>query len=115
MHMLSFVSSAASRTMGPIILTASMLMPDFVEPTFTLEQTNSVSASARGMLRMSRSSPEEKPLCTSAEKPPMKLTPTALAARSSALAYCTGSASGAQPSSIAMGVTETRLFTMGMP
>ena len=45
----------------------------------------------------------------------MKLTPTALAARSSVLAYCTGSASGAAPSSIAMGVTLMRLLTMGMP
>ena len=45
----------------------------------------------------------------------MKLTPTALAAASSVLAYHTGSASGALASSMAMGVTEMRLFTMGMP
>ena len=115
MHMLSFVSSAVSRTTSPISLTASMLMPDFVEPILTLEQTISVSASARGMAAISRLSPAEKPLCTSAPKPPMKLTPTALAARSSVLAYCTGSASGAAPSNIAMGVTLMRLLTMGMP
>ena len=48
--------------MGPIIFTASMLMPLLVEPTFTLEHTKSVWASASGMLRISRSSPEEKPL-----------------------------------------------------
>ncbi len=101
--------------MGPIIFTASMLMPLLVEPTFTLEHTNSVCASASGMLRISRSSPAEKPLCTRAEYPPMKFTPTVLAAASSARAYHTGSASGALASSMAMGVTDTRLFTMGMP
>ncbi len=45
----------------------------------------------------------------------MKLTPTAPAAASSVLAYHTGSASGAHASSIATGVTEMRLFTIGMP
>ena len=59
MHMLSFVSSAVSRTTSPISLTASMLMPDFVEPILTLEQTISVSASARGMAAISRLSPAE--------------------------------------------------------
>ncbi len=44
-----------------------MLMPLFVEPTLTLLHTNSVAASASGMLRISRSSPAEKPLWTSAE------------------------------------------------
>ena len=81
----------------------------------TLEHTISVSAKARGMAWIRRRSPAEKPLCTSAPKPPMKLTPTALAARSRALAYMTGSASGAAPSSMAMGVTLMRLFTMGIP
>ena len=45
----------------------------------------------------------------------MATSPTALAARSSALAYCTGSASGAAPSSMAIGVTLMRLLTIGMP
>jgi hypothetical protein len=35
---------------------------------------------------MSRLSPEVKPFCTSAEKPPMKSTPQDFAARSMALA-----------------------------
>ena len=46
--------------------TASILMPDLVEPMLTLEQTRSVSASARGMLSIKRTSPAEKPLCTKA-------------------------------------------------
>ena len=115
MHILSLVRSAVSLTTWPIMRTASMLMPDLVEPTLMLEQTRSVSASARGMLSISRLSPAEKPLCTSAPKPPMKLTPTVLAAASSALAYSTGSASGAAPSSMDTGVTLMRLLTMGMP
>lgn len=86
MHMLSWVSSAVLRTTWPIMRTASMLMPDLVEPTLMLEQTISVSARARGMLSIRRLSPAEKPLCTSAPKPPMKLTPTVLAAASRALA-----------------------------
>ena len=115
MHILSLVRSAVSRMTRPIRATASMLMPDLVEPTLIEEQTSSVSASARGMLLISRLSPAEKPLCTSAPNPPIKLTPTALAAASSAFAYCTGSASGAAPSSIAIGVTLIRLLTIGMP
>ena len=86
MHWFWAVASAALRTTWPIIFTASMLRPVLVEPMFTLLQTTSVSASARGMASTSRSSPAEKPLCTSAPKPPMKFTPTALAALSRALA-----------------------------
>ena len=46
----SAVRSAVSRTMRPIFSTASMLMPALVVPILTEEQTNSVSASASGML-----------------------------------------------------------------
>ena len=115
MHWLWAVASAAARTTSPMRATASMLMPVLVEPMFTLLHTTSVSAKARGMASMRRSSPAEKPLCTSAPKPPMKLTPTALAAASRALAYCTGSAQGAEASSMAMGVTLMRLLMMGTP
>ena len=59
-----------------------MLIPAFVEPTLTLEQTISVCASACGIARSSFSSPVVKPFCTSAEKPPMKFTPQAFAALS---------------------------------
>ena len=64
---LSAVASAVARTTSPISLTASMLMPVFVEPTFTLAQTRSVSARAWGIDRMSNSSAGVIDLLTSAE------------------------------------------------
>ncbi len=67
MQPLSALSSAASRTMPPIIRTASMFMPVLVLPMFTDEQTCSVSLSACGMESISSLSPALKPLCTSAE------------------------------------------------
>ena len=81
----------------------------------TEEQTKSVVARASGMEAMSRRSPEAAPFCTRAEKPPMKLTPTALAASSMALAKGTKSSVSEAPATRAMGVTEMRLLTMGMP
>ena len=90
-------------------------MPLLVEPMFTLLHTISVQASASGMDSIRRLSPAEKPLCTKAPYPPIKFTPTFLAARSSVLANSTGSGEGQAPSSMAMGVTLMRLFTMGMP
>ena len=53
-----------------------MLMPARVVATLTEAQTRSVAASASGIEAMSRRSPSPMPLCTSAEKPPMKSTPT---------------------------------------
>ena len=50
MQFLSAVTSAACLTTLPIILTASILMPAFVEPIFTDEQTKSVSLKACGIL-----------------------------------------------------------------
>ena len=50
---LSAVSRAVSFTVSPMRATASMLMPAFVEPMFTEEQTSSVSARASGIARMS--------------------------------------------------------------
>ena len=76
---------APSRTMtSPMRATASMLMPARVVATLTDAQTRSVRASAsrdRGDQRRGRRG--VMPLCTSAEKPPMKSTPTSCAARSS--------------------------------
>ena len=69
--------------MRPMSATASIFIPARVEATLTLEQTSCVSVRARGMERMSRSSLSVKPLCASAVKPPMKLTPSAAAALSS--------------------------------
>ena len=52
----------------------------------TDEQTMSVSDRASGMDAMSFASAAVMPFCTSAEKPPMKFTPQAFAALSSARA-----------------------------
>ena len=64
---------------------------------------------------MSRRSPSPIPLCTSAENPPMKSTPTSSAARSSAMASGVMSHAVVAAASWAMGVTAIRLLTMGMP
>ena len=109
------VSPAVFLIVPPIRRTASMLMPAFVVATFTLEQTRSVVASASGMAAISRRSPEVKPLCTRAENPPIKFTPHAFAALSIATAKGTKSSVSHAPATSAMGVTQMRLFTMGMP
>ena len=103
-------------TMPAIFSAASMLMPARVEPTLTLEHTRSVAASALGMESISLLSAADAPLCTSAEKPPTKSTPTSAPALvhghgDARRGRCRGTA--AQIS--AMGVTEMRLFTIGMP
>ena len=67
----------------PMSATASMFMPALVEARFTLEQTSSVCVSAAGMELIRRRSLFVKPLCASAENPPMKFTPVSCAARSS--------------------------------
>ena len=113
----SLVASAVARTISPISFTASMLIPVLVEPTFTELQTRSVSAIACGMERMRSSSAGVIPLLTSAEYPPIKFTPTSLAHLSSVLAMVTKSSGflHAAPPTRAMGVTEIRLFTTGIP
>ena len=63
-----------------------MLIPAFVEPTFTLEQTSSVSEREVGIEQTSLRSLSVKPFWARAEKPPMKLIPTAAAALSIARA-----------------------------
>ena len=80
------VSSAVCLTTRPMRPTASMLMPARVVATLTEEQTAFVEAKASGMESISSSSPRVMPLWTRAEKPPMKLTPQALAAWSMAWA-----------------------------
>ena len=95
--------------------TASMLMPARVVATFTEEQTRSVAASAAGIERDERVVAAPMPLCTSAEKPPMKSTPTSCAARSIARASGVRSSHAHAAATEAIGVTEMRLLTIGMP
>ena len=52
----------------------------------TITMGISLLSSASGIAAISFRSASVMPFCTSAEKPPIKLTPTFLAARSSALA-----------------------------
>ena len=78
--------SAVSRMIRPMSATASMLMPARVEPTLTLAHTSFVAVSARGIERISLRSLSLKPFWARAEKPPMKLMPTASAARSRTMA-----------------------------
>ena len=80
------VFSASSLMVRPMRATASISMPALVEPTLTEEQTISVEASASGMELMRMRSAAVIPFWTRAEKPPMKLTPVVLAARSRAWA-----------------------------
>ena len=94
-----------------MVRTASILMPARDEPIFTDEHTTSVDANASGMDAISRLSLSDMPFSTRAEYPPMKFTPTAFAASSSA--WATNSCS--REAINATGVTEIRLFTMGIP
>ena len=115
MHCLSAVASAVFLIMPAIFSMASMFRPARVEPRFTDEHTKSVVASACGMDSMSLMSARLAPFCTSAEKPPTKFTPTSLPARSMACAMGDRSCSCTAALISAMGVTEIRLLTMGMP
>ncbi len=86
---LSAVYSAVFLTISPINLTASIFIPALVEPILTEEQTLSVTLKAVGILSINIFSELVKPLCTKAEKPPIKFTPTSLAALSIAWATLT--------------------------
>ena len=114
---LSFVASAVSFTIRPISSTASMFKPVFVDPTLTELQIRSVWARAWGIERIRFLSAAVMPLLTRAEYPPIKLTPTSLAALSRVFAMVTKSSGVLQADwpTRATGVTEIRLFTMGMP
>ena len=63
----SAVTSAQRRITWPMSRTASRLMPDLVDPTFTEEQTCWVAFSASGMESMRAWSPGANPLWTRAE------------------------------------------------
>ena len=115
MHCLSTVASAACLIIPAIFNTASMLMPARVEPTFTEAQTLSVSASALGIEFIRLMSAREAPFCTRAENPPTKSTPTALPALSIATAMGERSVASVAAHTSAIGVTEIRLLTIGMP
>ena len=84
-----FDASAVRFMISPIKRTASILIPDFVEPTLTLEQTQSVTERASGIESIKMRSASVMPFCTSAEKPPMKFTPSSFAALSSVRQYST--------------------------
>ena len=114
----SAVAQAHSRTTEPICATAAMLMPVRVEATFTEAHTISVTPSAAGRDSIRAWSVAVRPLSTSAEYPPMKSTPTSLAARSKTWANCSippGLCTPEAAATSAMGVTEMRLFVTGTP
>ena len=117
MESLSLVASAAFTTMSPMSLTASMLMPVLVDPRLIDEHTHSVHASASGMDSMSILSAGVMPFWTSAEYPPMKLTPISFPTASRVFAIFTKSWGDlhAAPPTRAMGVTETLLLITGTP
>ena len=83
---LSFVASAVFLMISPISLTASILIPERVDARLIDEQTLSVTERASGIESIRRLSEMVYPFCTIAEKPPIKLTPHSLAARSSVFA-----------------------------
>ena len=114
---LSLDCSATSKRISPINFTASMLIPVFVDARFTELQTLSVRQSAIGIERIKSSSAFVIPLDTNAEYPPIRFTPTALAAASivSAMVAKSSGVLQAAPPTSAIGVTEILLFTIGIP
>ena len=85
------VSSAVRLTIRPMSAIASMFNPARVEPTLADAQTRLVAASASGMAAKRLASTCVMPFSTFVEKPPMKSTSTACAARSSVSAMRTRS------------------------
>ncbi|CQB89938.1 Uncharacterised protein [Chlamydia trachomatis] len=94
-----------------------MSIPVRVDPTFALEHTISVSLKAFGSDSISMRSAVVMDFAGSAEYPPIKSTPTFLAALSSACAICTKSSGllHAEAPTRLIGVTVMRLFTIGIP
>ncbi|SQB58695.1 Uncharacterised protein [Clostridium perfringens] len=82
----SGVIKEVSFIVSPISFTASIFIPYLVEPILTEEHTISVLARDSGKDFISFKSLFVKPLCTRAENPPIKSTPTSFAALSIALA-----------------------------
>ena len=85
----SFVNSAVCSIISPIFFTASIFKPFREVPIFTEEQTTSVSFNDCGIELIKISSDFVQPFCTNAENPPIKFTPTALAALSKVCAILT--------------------------
>ncbi len=92
-----------------------MFKPARVEPTLTEAHTRLVEASARGMAANRLVSALVMPFSTWAEKPPMKSTSTACAARSSVAAICSMSSGSQRPAISDTGVTAMRLLMIGSP
>ena len=113
----SLVASAVRFTISPQRRTASILIPVFVEPTLIELQIRSVQASACGTDCIKSSSLFVIAFDTNAEYPPIKFTPTSFAALSSVFAISTKSSGvlHAAPPISEIGVTEIRLFTIGIP
>ena len=113
----SFVKSAVSLIISPINLTASILIPVLVEPTFTELQTLFVTFIASGIDSIKSLSAGVIPLETTALYPPIKLTLSSAAHRSKVLAILTKSfvdLHALEPTK-PIGVTEIRLLTIGIP
>ena len=79
---LSLVANERFCIISPNNLMASIFIPALEDATFILEQTISVDERAFGIDLINISSALVIPFSTSAEKPPMKFTPTFLAALS---------------------------------
>ena len=110
----SRVRSAASLIKRPTRATASMLIPARVVAAFTDPQSRSVEARASGIESRNSLSLRVNPLCTSAEYPPTKSTPTVFAASSIARPRSIGLPC-APSVKIETGVTAIRLFAIRMP
>ena len=109
------VRSAVFLMMRPISPIASMFNPACVDPTFTEAHTRFVVASVGGMAAKRLAAPGVIPFSTCAEKPPMKSTFTALAARSSVSAIRSNSWGSDRPAMRDTGVTAIRLLMIGSP
>ena len=110
---LSRVRYAARFIMRPASATAAMFIPALVDATFTEEHTFLVSANTSGIPFKNSLSGSVVPFCTNAEYPPIKSIPMASAALSIANAIFSNPMEEAP--TMAIGVTETRLFTIGIP
>ena len=77
---LSFVNSADFLIISAIFKTASIFIPALEDARLTEEHKKSVRDNASGILSIKSRSPFVHPFSTSAEKPPIKFTPTSLPA-----------------------------------
>src|ERR1041384_6127357 len=110
----SRVRSAASLINRPMRAIASMLIPARVVAALTEPHKRSVDDNASGIESRNSLSFRVNPLCTSAEYPPMKSTPTVPAASSIARPMMIGLPCELS-ARIETGVTAIRLLAMRMP